>query len=47
MREDILSLAPGNMSKGFDGLSAQLRNILQLDTLPGAVFLFAAKGAIG
>ena len=26
-----LSLAPCDMRKGFDGLSAQVRNILQLD----------------
>jgi transposase len=38
-----LSLAPCDMRKGFDGLSAQVRNILQLDPFSGAVFLFRAK----
>jgi len=38
-----LSLAPCDMRKGFDGLSAQVRNILQLDPLSGAVFLFRGK----
>ena len=38
-----LSLAPCNMRKGFDGLSAQVRNILQLDPFSGAVFLFRGK----
>jgi len=33
-----LSLAPCDMRKGFDGLSAQVRNILQLDPFSGAVF---------
>ena len=33
-----LSLAPCDMRKGFDGLSAQVRNILQLDP-----FLFRGK----
>src|SRR3546814_19716782 len=40
-----LSLAPCDMRKGFDGLSAQVRNILQLDPFSGAVFLF--RGNIG
>src|SRR3546814_13549570 len=31
------------MRKGFDGLSAQVRNILQLDPFSGAVFLFRGK----
>lgn len=31
------------MRKGFDGLSAQVRNILQLDPFCGAVFLFRGK----
>src|SRR5690606_31318351 len=35
-----LSLSPCDMRKGFDGLSAQVRNILQLDPFSGAVFLF-------
>ncbi len=38
-----LSLAPCDMRKGFDGLSAQARNILQLDPFSGAVFLFRGK----
>ena len=38
-----LSLAPCDMRKGFDGLSAQVRNILQLDPFSGAVFLFRGK----
>ena len=38
-----LSLAPCDMRKGFDGLSAQVRNILQLDPFSGAVFLFSGK----
>jgi transposase len=38
-----LSLAPCDMRKGFDGLSAQVRNILQLDPFSGAVFLFRRK----
>ncbi|WP_256869459.1 IS66 family insertion sequence element accessory protein TnpB [Sphingobium lactosutens] len=38
-----LSLAPCDMRKGFDGLSAQIRNILQLDPFSGAVFLFRGK----
>jgi transposase len=38
-----LSLAPCDMRKGFDGLSAQVRNILQLDPFIGAVFLFRGK----
>lgn len=38
-----LSLAPCYMRKGFDGLSAQVRNILQLDPFSGAVFLFRGK----
>lgn len=31
------------MLKSFDGLSAQVRNILQLDPFSGAVFLFRGK----
>src|SRR3546814_7355673 len=31
------------MRKGFDGLSAQVRNILQLAPVSGAVFLFRGK----
>lgn len=31
------------MRKGFDGLAAQVRNILQLDPFSGAVFLFRGK----
>lgn len=38
-----LSLAPCDIRKGFDGLSAQVRNILQLDPFSGAVFLFRGK----
>lgn len=38
-----LSLAPCDMRKGFDGLSAQVCNILQLDPFSGAVFLFRGK----
>jgi len=38
-----LSLAPCDMRKGFDGLSAQVRNILQLDPFSGAVFLFRGR----
>ena len=38
-----LSLAPCDMRKGFDGLAAQVRNILQLDLFSGAVFLFRGK----
>jgi transposase len=38
-----LSLAPCDMRKGFDGLSAQIRNILLLDPFGGAVFLFRGK----
>jgi transposase len=38
-----LSLAPCDMRKGFDGLSAQVRNILRLDPFSGAVFLFRGK----
>ena len=38
-----LSLAPCDMRKGFDGLSGQVRNILQLDPFSGAVFLFRGK----
>ena len=38
-----LSLAPCDMRKGFDGLSAQVRNILQLDPFSGAVFLFRGE----
>lgn len=38
-----LSLGPCDMRKGFDGLSAQVRNILQLDPFSGAVFLFRGK----
>jgi len=38
-----LSLAPCDMRKGFDGLAAQVRNILQLDPFSGAVFLFRGK----
>ena len=38
-----LSLAPCDKRKGFDGLSAQVRNILQLDPFSGAVFLFRGK----
>ena len=38
-----LSLTPGDMRKGFDGLAAQVRNILQLDPLCGTVFLFRGK----
>jgi IS66 Orf2 like protein len=33
------------MRKGFGGLSAQVRDILQLDPLSGAVFLFRGKWA--
>ena len=32
-----LSLAPCDMRKGFDGLSAQVRNILQLDPFSGCL----------
>lgn len=38
-----LALAPCDMRKGFDGLSAQVCNILQLDPFGGAVFLFRGK----
>lgn len=38
-----LSLAPCDMRRGFDGLAAQVRNILQLDPFSGAVFLFRGK----
>ncbi len=38
-----LCLAPCDMRKGFDGLSAQVRNILLLDPFSGAVFLFRGK----
>jgi transposase len=38
-----LSLAPCDMRKGFDGLAAQVRNILQLDPFGGSVFLFRGK----
>lgn len=38
-----LSLAPCDMRKGFDGLAAQVRNILLLDPFSGAVFLFRGK----
>lgn len=38
-----LSLAPCDMRKGFDGLSAEVRNILQLDRFSGAVSLFRGK----
>jgi len=38
-----LSLAPCDMRKGFDGLAAQIRNILQLDPFCGAAFLFRGK----
>ena len=38
-----LSLVPCDIRKGFDGLSAQVRNILQLDPFSGAVFLFRGK----
>ncbi|GBQ28211.1 transposase [Gluconacetobacter sacchari DSM 12717] len=38
-----LSLAPCDMRKGFDGLAAQVSNILQLDPFSGAVFLFRGK----
>jgi len=31
------------MRKSFDGLSAQVRNILQLDPFSSAVFLFRGK----
>lgn len=38
-----LSLVPCDMRKGFDGLAAQVRNILQLDPFSGSVFLFRGK----
>ena len=38
-----LSLAPCDMRKGFDRLSAQVRNILLLDPFSGAAFLFRGK----
>jgi transposase len=38
-----LSLTPCDMRRGFDGLAAQVRNILQLDPFSGAVFLFRGK----
>lgn len=38
-----LSLAPCDMRKGVDGLSAQVRNILRLDPFSGAIFLFRGK----
>jgi transposase len=38
-----LSLAPCDMRKGFDGLAAQVRNILQLNPFSGSVFLFRGK----
>jgi len=41
------SLAPCDMRKGFDGLAAQVCNILQLDPIFGAVFLFRGSGVIG
>ena len=38
-----LALAPCDMRKGFDGLAAQVRNILQVDPFSGSVFLFRGK----
>lgn len=38
-----LALAPCDMRKGFDGLAAQVRNILRLDPFSGTVFLFRGK----
>lgn len=38
-----VSLALCDMRRGFDGLAAQVRIILQLDPFSGAVFLFRGK----
>ena len=40
-----LSLAPCDMRKGFDGLAAQVSQILRLDPFSGTVFLFRSKRA--
>jgi len=41
----FLSLAPCDMRKGFDGLAAQVSQILRLDPFCGAIFLFRSKRA--
>lgn len=40
-----LSLTPCDMRKGFDGLAAQVSQILRLDPFSGTVFLFRSKRA--
>ena len=39
------SLAPCDMRTGFDGLAAQVSQILRLDPFSGTVFLFRSKRA--
>jgi transposase len=38
-----LALAPVDMRKGFDGLSAQVQQVLRLDPFSGSLFLFRGK----
>jgi transposase len=38
-----VALDPCDMRKSFDGLSAQVREVLQADPLSGAAFLFSNK----
>ncbi len=38
-----LALAPVDMRKGFDGLAAQVQQVLRLDPFGGQLFLFRGK----
>lgn len=38
-----LATTPCDMRKGFDGLAAQVQNVLQADPFSGALFVFRGK----
>lgn len=38
-----LSCAPVNMRKGFDGLSAEVANVIRMDPYSGHLFVFRGK----
>lgn len=42
-----LALAPCDMRKGFDGLAAQVKHVLELDPYSGAAFFFRGEPAEG
>jgi transposase len=39
----FLSCAPVNMRKGFDGLSAEVANVIRMDPFCGHLFVFRGK----